>query len=70
MLVVADERAARIGGERRLARARQAEEERRVALLADVRRAVHGQHALLRHVVVHDREHRLLELTGVAACRR
>ena len=33
---------------------------------ADVGRAVHRQHALLRHEVVHDREHRLLELTGVA----
>ena len=66
VLVVADERALRIGRERRLAGARQTEEQRRVARRADVRRAVHREHALLRHVVVHHREHRLLELTGVA----
>ena len=55
-----------IGGERRLAGAGEPEEQRGVAAGADVRRAVHGEHALLRQVVVHHREHRLLQLTGVA----
>ena len=56
----------RVRGERRLARAREPEEERGVALLADVRRAVHRQHVLLRHQVIHHREDRLLQLARVA----
>ena len=55
-----------VGRQRRLAGAGQAEEERRVARLADVGRAVHREHALLGQVVVHHREHRLLQLAGVA----
>ena len=65
MLVVADQAALRIARERRLAGARQTEEERRVAVRADVRRAVHRQHALQRQRVVENREDRLLDLAGV-----
>jgi hypothetical protein len=43
VLVVADEATARVGRERRLARAREAEEERDVPLVPDVRRAVHRE---------------------------
>ena len=66
MFVVADEAATRVGAERGLAGAAQAEEERRVAVRPLVRRAVHGHHALLGEVVVHHGEHRLLELAGIA----
>ena len=66
MLVVTDERARGVCGQRRLARAGESEKERRVARRPDVGRAVHAQHALPGHVVVHDREHGLLQLAGVA----
>ncbi len=65
MLVVADERPLRIGRERRLARARQAEEDRHVTALADVDRRVHRQHALIGQSEVHDAEGALLDLAGV-----
>src|SRR4051794_19273971 len=44
-LVVADQRAVRIGRQRGLAGAGEAEEQRAVAVLADVRRAMHRHHA-------------------------
>src|SRR3954471_8660589 len=66
MLVVADQPAIGISGERRLAGAGKSEEQCRVALLADVRRAMHRKHALLWKEIVHHRENGLLELTGVA----
>ena len=66
MLVVADQATVRITRERRLAGARQPEEERGVAALADVGRAVHRQHALLRQRVVEDGKDRLLDLAGIA----
>ncbi len=65
VLVVPDERAARIGREGRLAGAAQAKEDRRVPVLALVRRAVHGQYALLGEHVVEDREDGLLDLAAV-----
>ena len=65
MLVVADERAQRIGGERRLPGTGEPEEDRRVAVPADVHRRVHRQDPLVGHEVVHHRERRLLDLTGV-----
>ena len=65
MLVVADQRAVRVGGEGRLAGAREAEEDRDLAVLADVRGAVHRQDAFERQAVVHHREDRLLDLAGV-----
>ena len=66
VLVVADEMALRVGGERRLARAGEAEQQRRRAgLLVGRRRAVHREHAALRAEVVHDREDALLHLAGV-----
>ena len=46
MLIVADELPIRIARERRLAGARESEEERSVAGLADIGRAVHRQHVL------------------------
>ena len=66
VLVVADQQPLGIGGQRGLAGARQAEQDRGVAAVPGLgRRAVHRQHALLRHQVVHDREHALLHLAGV-----
>ena len=66
VLVVADEMALRVGGERRLARAGEAEEQRRRAgLFVGRGRAVHREHAALRREVVRDREDALLHLAGV-----
>ncbi len=67
VLVVADQGAVGIGGQRRLAGAGQPEEQRDVAVAADVGRAVHRHHALSRQVVVERGEHRLLHLAGVVA---
>ena len=66
MLVVADERAVRIGGERRLAGAGEAEEDRRIAVLAGVGRAMHRHHLFRRQQVVEDGEHRFLHLARIA----
>src|SRR5665213_3430197 len=66
VLVVADQRPVRIRGERRLAGPGEAEEDRGVAGLPDVRRAVHREHVAQRHQVVHHGEHGLLGLAGVA----
>ena len=65
VLVVADQRALGIGGERRLAGAREAEEDRDAPVGADVGRAVHREDALERQAVVHDGEDRLLDLARV-----
>ena len=65
VLVVADQRAVRIGRERGLAGAGEAEEDRDVAFGSDVRRAVHRQHVAQRHQVVHQREDRLLDLARI-----
>ena len=67
VLIVADQGAVRIGGERGLAGTGQAEEQRHVSLLADVRRAVHRHHAFGREIVVERREHGLLHLAGIEA---
>src|SRR3546814_9181181 len=48
MLVIADQAAARVGGEGGLAGAREAEEDRGVACWAYVRRAVHREHVAIR----------------------
>ena len=55
----------RIARERRLARAGQSEEERGVAVVADVGRAVHREHALQRKDVIEDGEDRFLDFAGV-----
>ncbi len=65
MLVVADQGAAGVGRERGLAGAREAEEDRGVAVRADIGRAVHRHHAGRRQDVVEDREDRLLHLAGI-----
>jgi len=65
MLVVADELAARLSGEGRLARSGKTEEQAGVARLAFVGRAVHRKEALLRHEIIHDREDALLHLARV-----
>ena len=54
-----------VGRERRLARARESEEQRHVASLALVGRAVHAEHALLGHQVVHQREDAFFHFAGV-----
>ena len=62
MFVIADQNAARIGGQRRLAGAGEAEEDRRVFRVVRrvVGRAVHRHHALFRQEIVEDREDRFL----------
>ncbi len=66
VLVVADQRALGVGGERRLAGAGEAEEERHVVLVAPVvAAAVHGKDVLLGQQVVHHREDALLDLARV-----
>ncbi len=65
VLVVADQRAVGIGRQRGLAGARQPEEDRGVALGADIGRAVHRHHAALGQIVVQRGEHRLLHLAGI-----
>ena len=70
VLVVADEVPLGIGGERRLAGSGEAEEDRHVAAVAHVGRAVHGQHAFQRQQEIQHGEDGLLDLAGVAASRR
>ena len=65
MLVVADERAVRIRGQRRLAGAGQAEEDCAFLGLADIDRAVHRHDLLWRQKVVEDREDGLLHFARV-----
>ena len=67
VLVVADQRPVRVGGQGGLAGAAEAEEHGGVSVLADVGRAVHGQDALGGEDVVHDGEDGLLDLAGVLA---
>ena len=52
MLIVADEHAVRIGRERGFAGAGEAEEQRDVAVLADIGRAMHRHHALCRQIEI------------------
>ena len=59
-LVVTDQLAAGVGRERGLAGAGEAEQDRAVALLADVGRAVHGETPFLRQQIVADGEDGLL----------
>src|SRR5205823_11050763 len=66
VFVVTDETAIGVGRKSRLASPRKAEEERGVAGLADIRRAVHREHVLLWEQIIHHGEHRFLELAGVA----
>ena len=65
VLVVADEDAVRIGRQRGLAGAGEAEEQRDVAVVADVCRAMHRHHALRRQIEVQRGEDRLLHLAGI-----
>ncbi len=65
MFIIADQRAAGIGGQRRLAGARQAEEHRGIALGADVGRTVHRHDALQRQQIVEDGKDALLHLAGI-----
>ncbi len=64
-LVVADQRALRVGRERGLAGAGEAEEDRAVAVGADIGRAMHRHHALFGQIVVQRGEDRLLHLAGI-----
>ena len=65
MLVIADQGARGIGRQGGLAGARQAEEDRRVIVVADIGRAMHRHHALGRQQVVEIGEDRLLHLAGI-----
>src|SRR5262249_1177031 len=65
VLVVADQRAVRIGRQRRLAGPGEAEEQRDVPVPADIGRAVHRHHALRGPIDVRRAEYRLLHLAGV-----
>ena len=66
VLVVPDQRPRRVGGERRLPRARETEEQRHVPGFSEVRGTVHREDAAPGEEVVEDREYRLLHLAGVA----
>ena len=66
VLVVADQPAGGVARQRGLSSAREPEEEGRVAVRTDVRRAVHREHAAQRQQVVQRAEDRLLDLAGVA----
>ena len=65
MLVVTDEDAVRIGRQRGLAGAGEAEEQRDVAVVADICRAVHRHHALRRQIEIQRGEDRLLHFAGI-----
>ena len=66
VLVVADQRAVRVGRQRRLPGSREPEEDRHPTVLrADVRRAVHRQHVRSWEAVVHQAEDPLLDLARV-----
>ena len=69
VLVVSDEEALRVGGQRRLARARKPEEDRNVFVVTEVGAAVHREDALFGHQVMHDREDALLHLSGVLSAK-
>lgn len=63
--IITNEKAVRIRGQRRLARARETKEERHVATRAFVRTGVQRKYARLGHEVVHHREYTLLHLASV-----
>lgn len=65
MHVVTHKTALGISRQSSLAGTAEAEEERNVAIRADVGAAVQRKHALLRHEVVHEGEDALLHLAGV-----
>ena len=67
VLIVAYKAPVRIGGKGGLAGSGKAEEQRAVAIVANVGRAMHGEHALLGQQVVHHGEYALFYLTGVLA---
>ena len=65
VLVVAEQNSMRIGRQRGLAGAGQAEKQRALAFMADVSRAVHRHDALRRQVEIERGEYRFLDLTRV-----
>ena len=65
VLVVADQGAVRVGRQRCLACAREAKEQRDIAVLADIGRAMHRHHALRRQIEVQRGEDRFLHLAGI-----
>jgi hypothetical protein len=66
MLIIADEEAFRVRGERGFARSAESEEKRRVqGVLVGCRRAMHREHAAFRSKVIHYCKHTLFHLTGV-----
>jgi hypothetical protein len=67
MLVVADQRAFRIGRKRCLAGSRKAEEHGGVAIGPDIGRAMHRHDALGGKQVVERGEHRLLHFAGIGS---
>src|SRR5439155_20595586 len=66
MFVVADQDAIGAGGKRRLAGTGETEEDRRIARMADVDRAMHRHHAALRQMIIEEGEDRFLDLSGIA----
>ena len=65
MLVVTNQGPRCVRRKRCLACARQPEENRSAAIIANIGRGVHRQHALARQQIVHDAEDGLLGLTGI-----
>ncbi len=69
VLVVAQQRPARIGRQGRLARARKPQQQGNVAVRPLVGRAVQGQDALAWQHIVHHGEHQLLDAAGIGRAK-
>ena len=65
VLVVSDQNAIGVGGERRLAGTGEPEEQRNVAVLSDIGGAMHGHHALRRQIEIERGENRFLDFAGI-----
>lgn len=70
VLVITDELAVGVGRKRGLAGAGETEENSGIPILADVGGAMHGEHTLFRHQIVHHGEHGLLDLGRHTGCRQ
>ncbi len=65
VLVVANQRAVRVGRQRGFAGAGQAEEHRGVAVGTDIGRTVHRHHALFGQIIIQRGENRFFHLAGI-----
>ena len=66
MFIVTNQRTARVGGQRCLARARQTKEDGGMAIGTNIGRTVHGHHALYRQKVIENAKHGLLHFARIS----